>query len=95
MRNSEDWPIQKVIDINDEYKKKYYAECTTDLVEIIDSKNDSCFVENLLIGNFGSLKKLLQVTCYVLRFVKNWSAKLRSDKEKIINEVISFNKIQS
>ena len=51
--------------------KKYYAECTTDLVEIIDRKNDSCFVEHLLIGNFGSLKKLLQVTCYVLCFVKN------------------------
>lgn len=37
-------------------------------------------------GNFSSLKKLFRVTYYVLHFVK--LAKLQSDKDKILAEVI-------
>ena len=94
LKNSENWPTQKVIDINEECKNEYYAECTTNLAESVDSKNDSCFLENLIkIENINSLKKLFRVTCYVLRFVKNLLAKLRSDKDKIIKGVISFDEM--
>ena len=37
----------EVIAINEECKNEYYAECTTNLVESVDSKNDCCFLENL------------------------------------------------
>ena len=60
----------------------------------VDSKNDSCFLENLMkVEKFSSFKKLFRATCYVLRFVKNLLAKLRSNKEKIIKGVISFDEI--
>ena len=69
-------------------------QCRTNLVGNVDSKNDSCFLENLMkIENFSSFKKLFCATCYVLRFVKNLLAKLRSNKEKIIKGVISFDEI--
>ena len=48
LKNSENWPVQKVIAINEECKNEYYAECTTNLVESVDSKNDCCFHENLI-----------------------------------------------
>ena len=37
----------EVIAINEECKNEYYADCTTNLVESVDSKNDCCFLENL------------------------------------------------
>ena len=94
LKNSENWPVQKVIDINEEFKREYYAECTTNLVETVDRKNDSCFLRNLeKIENFSSLKKLFRVTCYVLRFVKNLLAKLRNNKLIIFKSVISFDEM--
>ena len=85
MKNSENWPVQKVIDINKECKNEYYTECTTNLVESVTSKDDSYFLEDdIKIDSFSSLKKLFRVTSYVLRFVKNLLATLRSDKEKVI-----------
>ena len=94
MKNSENWPGQKVIDINEECKNKYHTECTTNLVEGVDSKNDSYFLENVIkTDNSRSLRKLFRVTCYVLRFVKNLSARLRSDKEKIVKGVICFDEM--
>ena len=57
LKNSENWLVQKVIDINKECKNKYYAECTTNLVESIHSKNYRSFLENVIkIKNFSSLK---------------------------------------
>ena len=77
LKNSENWSVQKVIDIDEECKNEYYAECTANLVKIVDSKNDSCFLENVIKSeNFSCLKKLFRVTCYLLRFVKNLLAKL-------------------
>ena len=94
LKSSENWLVQKVIDINEECKNAYYAEFTTNLVKSIESKNDRCFLEDLVkTENFSTLKKLFRVTCYVLRFVKNLLAKLRSHKEKIIKGVISFDEI--
>ena len=47
-------------------------QCTTNLVETVDSKNDSCFLENVIkIENVSSLKKLFRITCNLLRFRKN------------------------
>ena len=90
LKNSENWPVQ-ITDINEECKNEYCTECTTNLVEIVDSKNDSYFLENVIkIDNFSSLKILFRVTCYVLRFVKDLFATLRSDKEKIIKGVVFF-----
>ena len=64
LKNSENWPVQKVIDINEEFKIEYYAECTRNLVATVDRKNDKCFLGNLeKIENFSSLKKLFRVTC--------------------------------
>ena len=63
----------------------------TNLVESVDSKNDSCIFETLeKREHFSSLKKQFRITCYVLCFAKNLLAKLRSDKEKIMKGVISF-----
>ena len=54
------------------------------LVGSVDSKKESCFLENVIkIENFSSLEKLFRVTCYVLRFVKNLLAKLQSDKKML------------
>ena len=94
LKNRENWPVKKVIDIKEECKNEYYAECTTNLVKSVDSKNDRCFLENVIkTENLNSLKKLYQVTCYLLHFVRNLLAKLRSDKEKIIKGVISFDEM--
>ena len=50
---------------------EYYAQCTTNLVENVNNKNDCCFIENVIkIENF-SLTKLFRVTCSVLRFAKS------------------------
>ena len=77
--------------------KKYYAECTTNLVQSVDSKNKSCFHDDIIkIENFSSLKKLFPVSCLVLqalRFVKNSLANLQSDEENIIVDVICFDEI--
>ena len=86
LKNSENLPIKKIIDINEECKNEYYPECTTNLVKSVNSKNNSCFIENVIkIGNFSSLKKLFRVTCYALLSMKNLLTKLESDKEKIIS----------
>ena len=62
LKNSDNWPVLKGIDITKECKNEYYAECTTTLVQIVDSKSDSCFLENLIkIESFSSLKKLFRV----------------------------------
>ena len=77
--------------------KKYYAECTTNLVQSVDSKNKSCFHDDVIkIENFSSLKKFFPVSCLVLqvlRFVKNSLANLQSDEENIIEDVICFDEI--
>lgn len=54
--NSENCPVQKTIDINKGCKKEYHAECTTNLVKNFNSKNDSCFIENVIkIESFSLL----------------------------------------
>ena len=68
LKNNENWPVQKVININEECKNEYYAECTTNLVESVDSKNDSCFLENVVkTENFSSLKTLYRVNYEVIQ----------------------------
>ena len=84
----------EVIDINEECKNEYYIECTRNLVESVDSKSYSCFLENVIkIENFSSLKKLFRFTWYVLRFLENLLTKLQSDKKKIIKGVNSFDEV--
>ena len=46
LKNSENLPALKIIDVSEECKNEYYAECMT--VESVDSKNDSCFLEDLI-----------------------------------------------
>ena len=46
LKNSETWPVQ-VIDINEECKSKYYAECTKNLVESVNSKKWQFFLKKL------------------------------------------------
>ena len=70
LKDSENWPVQ-VIDINEERKSEHYAECTTNFVGSVNSKNKSYFTENVIkIEHFSSLKNLFRVNCYVSGFLR-------------------------
>ena len=66
LTNSENCPVQKIIDINKGCKNEYHAECTTNFVKNVNSKNYSCFIENLIkIESFSLLIISSHLLCTV------------------------------
>jgi len=80
--NETSWPSQKYS--VDENKLECFTLITTENTTVM---NLPCIANLIDIEKFSSLKKLLHVTCYILRFTSKLLAKIRNkrfDNEKVI-----------